>query len=133
MADSGTHSGSAPADEAQNGDLYPCRICQVHCTTGIKCNNCLMWTHYECSGIVMYLLITSRRYTCQACTETNIQDYSKLVKEILDLKVEEKRAINEAKDKGCTDVLSTQCIHRHDYKYGACGATTTAFNNNNIG
>ena len=114
MADSGTHSGGAPADEAQNGDLYPCRICQVHCTTGIKCNNCLMWTHYECSGIVMYLLITlinsSRRYTCQVCTETNIQDYSKLVKEIEDLKVEEKRAINEAKDKGCTDVLSMHSV-----------------------
>lgn len=114
MGDSGTQSGGTPADEAQNGGVYPCRKCQVHCTTGIKCNECLMWTHYECSGIVLYLLITlinsTRRYTCQVCTETNIQDYSDLVTEIEELKIEEKRIIKEAKDKGVTGDLSRQSV-----------------------
>lgn len=74
-------------------EVYPCGMCQEHCATGIKCNNCLMWVHYLCTEMPTYALITlktsNRKFTCQSCTRNNHADYESIHKEIVQCKIEE--------------------------------------------
>ena len=56
--------------------------CTAICTKSmnkfmIQCNKCSEWTHYECTLLPAYqihlLVTTSRRYTCEACSNVPIE------------------------------------------------------------
>lgn len=71
---------------ATSVDQYPCRVCQIHCNTGIKCSDCHMSVHYLCSKIPTYVLVTltrsTRKYTCKDCTKVNHTNFDELCDEI---------------------------------------------------
>lgn len=59
-------------------NIYPCVVCQKHCSSGIQCFSCNMWCHYLCTLMPTYslvvLTVTNRRFTCQPCAKL-LQDY----------------------------------------------------------
>ncbi|KAK4322090.1 hypothetical protein Pmani_007143 [Petrolisthes manimaculis] len=90
-----TPSSNSRGDSASEPvrDKYPCKVCQKHCSTGIKCSNCSMWIHYQCSDVATYILVifkkSSRKFTCLDCTKETYPNYADLAAEIEDHKSEE--------------------------------------------
>lgn len=88
-------------------EVYPCGMCQEHCATGIKCNNCLMWVHYICTEMPTYALITlktsNRKFTCQSCTRNNHADYENIHKEIVQCRIAEQEIMKKSKHKSQDD------------------------------
>ena len=90
----GTHGEQPPTGQ----HTYPCRECQNHCNSGIKCGKCQMWVHYICSEVPIYLLValvkSNRRYTCRECTKEGIATYDATFVEIKkNMQEEEHRGI----------------------------------------
>lgn len=86
---------AAASPDVNNGarsksDIYPCTRCQKHCSTGIKCNSCSMWTHNLCSELPTYYIVvlvnTNRRYTCLPCSKQNYSDFNSQAEEIDEIK-----------------------------------------------
>ena len=91
-----------PTQPPPDEQIYPCVICHDHCDTGIKCNDCQMWTHYSCTQLPMQCMVilikTSRKYMCHSCAKQNFADYDDKAKEIQGDMVKERSTTETSKD-----------------------------------
>ena len=96
MGNVNTSQQDDPTSIQREDQQYPCRVCQVHCNTGIKCSDCHMWVDYLCSKVPTYVLIkltrSTRKYTCEDCIKVNHTNFDELCTEIEQYKVEEGNA-----------------------------------------